>query len=134
MREVVRRRDAGTRLDVAIAQALEDVVDRTRPDSPSVFAELRRRHPHLVPHRLRKSTLLALSWAIEDEFCARATRPHLFGGFQRTLFFDKARQRWDELARVARSTFVFADFPWRPGPGTAAPGPGSDVSRRADAS
>jgi DNA-binding transcriptional MerR regulator len=103
---VLRRRDAGIRLEVAIAEAASRA-----PETPSVFAELRRRHPHLAPHRLRKSTLLALSWALEDECCARAQRPILFGAFQQERFYTSARPRWTELARVARATFVMADFP-----------------------
>ncbi|MGN6162409.1 MAG: MerR family transcriptional regulator, partial [Marmoricola sp.] len=66
VQQVLRRKEAGLRLEVAIAEAAA-----TRPpESPSVFAELRRRHPGLAVHRLRKSTLIALSWAIEDECCA----------------------------------------------------------------
>lgn len=105
--KVLRRRDAGIRLDVAIAEA----AGSTAPGSPSVFAELRRRHPHLAPHRLKKSTLLALSWALEDEFCARAERPVLFGAFQTERFYAPSASRWNELARVARSAMVLADFP-----------------------
>lgn len=104
---VVRRRDAGVRLDVAVAEALGS----RAPAAPSVFAELRRRHPALAPHRLRKSTLLALSWALEDEFCARADAPVLFGGFQEERYFRPSVARWRELARVARTAMVFADFP-----------------------
>jgi DICT domain-containing protein len=105
--KVLRRRDAGIRLDVAIAEASGS----TAPGSPSVFAELRRRHPQLAPHRLKKSTLLALSWALEDEFCARAERPVLFGAFQTERFYAPSATRWNELARVARSAMVLADFP-----------------------
>ena len=105
--KVLRRRDAGIRLDVAIAEAAVSHA----PGSPSVFAELRRRHPHLAPHRLKKSTLLALSWALEDEFCARAERPVLFGAFQTERFYAPSASRWNELARVARSAMVLADFP-----------------------
>ena len=76
----------------------------------SVFAELRRRHPALPVHRLRKPTLVALSWAIEDECCARAQRPLLFGAFQRAVYLRASTPRWRELARVARSAMVFADF------------------------
>ncbi|HEX2893855.1 MAG TPA: DICT sensory domain-containing protein [Marmoricola sp.] len=106
VRQVLRRRDAGIRLDVAIAEA----VGTTAPSAPSVFAEIRRRHPALGPHRLRKSTLLAVSWALEDEFCARADRPVLFGAFQEERFYRAAAPRWRELARVARSTMVLGDF------------------------
>ncbi|KAB2812282.1 MerR family transcriptional regulator [Pimelobacter simplex] len=105
VRQVVRRKDAGIRLDVAIAEAAAS----RPPASPSVFAELRRRHPALAVHRLRKSTLIALSWAIEDECCAVADRPVLFGAFQRPEFYAPSARRWAELARVARSAVVFAD-------------------------
>lgn len=105
VRQVIRRRDAGIRLETAIAE-----VGATRaPSSPSIFAELRRRHPSLPSHRLRKSTLIALSWAIEDECCALAERPVLFGAFQRAEFFEPAAARWAELNRVSRSTIVLAD-------------------------
>ena len=109
VREVLGRRDAGVRLDVAIAQVLA-TPPPVEPPTDSVYAELRRKHPHLAPSRLRKSTLVGLSWAIEDEFCARADRAHLFGAFQRTAHWVASRRRWAELARVARSAWVFADF------------------------
>ncbi len=105
VRQVVRRKDAGVRLELAIAEASA----QTAPASPSIFAELRRRHPNLAVHRLRKSTLIALSWAIEDECCAVADSPVLFGAFQRGDSFAPAAARWTELARVARSAIVFAD-------------------------
>lgn len=104
---VLRRRDAGIRLEVAIAEAAAS----TAPETPSIFAELRRRHPHLMPHHLRKSTLLAVSWALEDECCARAESPLLWGAFQERRFWTPSVPRWNELARVARSTMVMADFP-----------------------
>ena len=63
VQQVLRRKEAGVRLEVAIAEASA----ATAPTSPSIFAELRRKHPTLVTHRLRKSTLIALSWALEDE-------------------------------------------------------------------
>jgi MerR family transcriptional regulator, light-induced transcriptional regulator len=106
VQQVLRRRDAGIRLDVAIAEA----VGSTVTGSSSVFADRRRRHPQLAPYRLRKSTLLALSWALEDEFCARAERPVLFGAFQDKRFYEAAAPRWRELARVARSAMAFGDF------------------------
>lgn len=110
---VVRRRDAGVRVDAAIAEARAGL----RPTSPSVFAELRRRHPGLGVQWLRKPTLLALSWAIEDEFIARANRAHVFGAFQHERRYLASEPRWNELARAAGSAFVFADFP----SGTASP-------------
>lgn len=106
VRSVARRRDAGLRLDVAIAE----ILDSARPTSGSVYATLRRDHPHLRAERLHKSTLTALSWAIEDEFCARADRARIFGAFQTSALYRPSRARWAELARVATSATVYADF------------------------
>ncbi len=103
--QILRRKSAGIRLEIAIAEALAS----RPPESPSIFAGLRRRHPGLAPHRLRKSTLIALSWAIEDECCALADSPILFGGFQRSEFYLPAAARWRELNRVARCAVVFAN-------------------------
>lgn len=118
--DVMARRDAGSRLEAAIA----DVADLARPAAPSIFARLRQTHPHLTPLRLRKSTLLALSWAIEDEFCAKADHARIFGSFQRERYFNAAGERWTELARVAQVAMVFADFPDTPVP-SALPAPTS---------
>ena len=55
--DVLRRREAGIRLDVAIEQVRDGgtaVVRAQRAGSPSVYADLRRRHPSLHVHRLRK--------------------------------------------------------------------------------
>lgn len=103
---VVQHKDAGTRLEQAIRRAMADA----QPAAPSVYAHLRRRHPAIGVHRLKKSTLLGLSWAMEDEFCAKADRASIYGAFQRERYYRKAQPRWTELARVARSATVLADF------------------------
>jgi DICT domain-containing protein len=109
--QVLRRRDAGARLEVALAEAaVAQLAVEGPPGAPSVYAVLRHRHPDLHPQRLKKATLIALSWAIEDECCARAERAIIFGAFQEARNFRAAQQRWTELARVARSATVFADF------------------------
>ncbi len=113
--DVVRRQQEGVRLEAAIAATLvhalgSDGQRRMVPGERSVFAALRRRHPQLTPQRLGKPMLLALSWAIEDEFCSRALAPHLFGSFQHDSYFRAARRRWDDLALGARTAAVFADF------------------------
>src|SRR3954466_10038296 len=115
VRAVLRRRESGARLEVAIAGvALARAADAEPPGAPSIHAAMRRLHPSLHPQRLRKSTLLALSWAIEDECCARAEKPMIFGAFQEERFYRAAQARWTELARVARATTVFAGFPVDP--------------------
>ena len=115
--QVLRRRDSGMRLEVAIAGvARTDSTTGTPPAAPSVYAAMRRLHPNLQPQRLKKSTLLAVSWAIEDECCARAEQPMIFGGFQEEHYYRAAEERWTELARSARSTTVFAAFSQEPDP------------------
>jgi DICT domain-containing protein len=109
VKEVARRREAGVRLEAAIAAACSRRTD-VAASTTSVYAELRRQHRHLAPQRLRKATLLSLSWAMEDECCARAQSPRLYGAFQEARFFEQSRPRWRELARTARSATVFADF------------------------
>jgi MerR family transcriptional regulator, light-induced transcriptional regulator len=117
VRQVLRRREAGSRLEVAITGVvLAEATTNAAPGAPSVFATLRRLHPTLQPQRLRKSSLLALSWAIEDECCALAETPMIFGAFQRERYYRAAEERWTELARVARSTMVFAKFEQEPPP------------------
>ena len=117
VRQVLRRREAGSRLEVAIAGVvLAEASTGAAPGAPSVFATLRRLHPTLQPQRLRKTSLLALSWAIEDECCALAETPMLFGAFQKERYYRAAEERWTELARVARSTMVFAQFEQQPPP------------------
>ena len=115
--QVLRRQEAGMRLDLAIAEVTRarDLMDPA-PGLPSVYAVLRQQHPTLQPHRLKKATLLALSWAIEDECCARAARPIIFGSFQKARYFRAAQDRWTELARIARSSVAFAAFEDAPEP------------------
>ena len=103
---VLRRRTEGVRLEVAVAEAFRD--REPTPAVPSVFATLRRTHPHLTPTRLRRATLVALSRAIEDECCARAQGPVLFGSFQQPRRYAASAARWTELARTARRTVLVA--------------------------
>lgn len=103
--DVVRHRQGGLSLHAAVRR-----VAAGPRVSRSVYAELRRRHPQLTPQVLSRTTLVALSHAIEDECCARASQPVLFGGFQRERFVRASSDRWLELSRTAMSTVVFADF------------------------
>ena len=109
--EVLRHRSSGFGLEAAVRLA-----EAESRRSQSVYAELRRRHPELTPQLLSKASLVALSHAIEDECCARAEGPLLFGGFQRDAFLRKSYARWVELARPARVAVVFADLPTPPAP------------------
>ncbi len=104
---VLRLREGGLHLEQAIAQVRHD--DATLTEG-SVYAALRHRFPELPSYTLEKRTLLALSWAIEDESVALARRPLLIGSFQAGRYFEASATRWHELARVARSSYVLADF------------------------
>lgn len=101
--EVLRHRDAGLALEAAIRRAATQ-----SHESRSIYAELRRGFPDLVPQVLSKRSLLALSRAIEDECCALAEQPLLFGSFQ-SGYHGASRARWIELARTARAAVVFAN-------------------------
>jgi DICT domain-containing protein len=103
---VLRERAAG----LSLGAAIERVRGAIEQPEPSIFAGLRRRRPELQPVAVRKPALIALSHAIEDESCARAERPLLFGAFQRERFYRQAQERWRELARTAELAVVFADF------------------------
>ncbi|MGH2896065.1 MAG: DICT sensory domain-containing protein [Solirubrobacteraceae bacterium] len=106
VREVLRLRDQGLSLPAAI----ERVRSRRAPVAVSVFAGLRRRRPGLVPTVLPKPAVLALSRAIEDEYCAQAADGVLLGSFQRERFYRRAQRRWRELARTADLAVALADF------------------------
>lgn len=126
--QVLRRRQDG----IALKAAIRGVSPDPYP-SRSVYAELRKRHPELAPQVLSKASLIALSHAIEDECCARAAQPLLFGAFQREVHLEPSRERWVELARTARSAVAFAELP--PGRVTGGEGRGRlvEVALPADA-
>ena len=107
VRQVVRDRDAGWSLEAAIDHAR----GAEHPADNSIFAGVRRRRPELPVYELSHKAMLAISQAIEDEYCARAERAVLLGSFERVEFFERSEDRWNELARTAALTVVFADFP-----------------------
>lgn len=107
VRRVVRERDGGLSLSAAIARA----TSVGGPPEPSIFAGLRQRRPELPSNLLSKRALTALSFAIEDESCARAERPVFFASFQSERFYRQVESRWRTFARTARFAAVLADFP-----------------------
>ena len=114
VREVRRLRDQGLSLPAAIDRARR----QRRAPAASVFAGLRRRRPDVTPIVLPKPAILALTRAIEDEYCAHAAEGLLVGCFQRERFYRRAERRWRELARTARLAVALAEFPAaRLGPG-----------------
>jgi DICT domain-containing protein len=59
---------------------------------------------------LTKPAVLALSRAIEDEYCAQAAGGVLIASFQRERFYRQSQRRWHELARTAELAVALADF------------------------
>jgi MerR family transcriptional regulator, light-induced transcriptional regulator len=106
VRAVIRHRKEGLSLPAAILRAGA----RRRPGTMSIFAGLRERRPDLQPMALSKRALLALTRAIEDEHCARASSGVLIGSFQSARFYRQSQRRWRELARTARIAVALAEF------------------------
>jgi DICT domain-containing protein len=104
--EVVALRRQGLSLRAAIAR------ERLRhpPAVTSVFAGIRQRRPDVAPAILSKRVVLALTHAIEDEYCAHAAHGVLIACFQRERFYRSAQRRWQELARTAELAITLADF------------------------
>ena len=108
--QVVHDREAGLELRAAIERAKSSPAADPAGADDSIFAGLRRRRPYLQPYLLPKSTLLAVSHAIEDECGAGAEKAMLFASFQRERFYRGAEARWRDLAGPARFALVLADF------------------------
>ncbi len=109
---VVREREKGLELRAAIEKARRwsKTAPATAGGEDSIFAGLRRLHPHLESHLLPKRTLVAVSQAIEDECGAGAEKAILFATFQQERFYRRAQARWRDLAGPARFAAVLADF------------------------
>ena len=107
VREVLSLREEGLSLSAAIERARA----RRPGTTGSVFAGLRERRPGVAPALLPKRAVLALTRAIEDEYCARAADGILVGSFQRERFYRHTERRWRELARTSELAIALADFP-----------------------
>jgi DICT domain-containing protein len=79
-------------------------------DRPSIYGAIASAPDPVPARRLRKSTLLAISRAIEDETLARAAEPVVVGAFQSVANFKGVEHRYERMARNADACVVFADF------------------------
>ncbi len=95
---------------MGLAAAVDTVQRRRRRPVESVHAVMAREFPHLGVQRLGRRSLIAASYAVEDEALARAERPLVLGTFQAGDRFADQRRRWDELARTAAWSAVVAEF------------------------
>jgi MerR family transcriptional regulator, light-induced transcriptional regulator len=115
--ETLRRVQAYRRRGLSVRAA----IDRAREsggasDRPSLYAAVAATDHGARPQVLRRTTLEALSRAIEHETLALAAAPILVGAFQRERFYRAVEPRWRRLAAHADAAVVFADFatPRRP--------------------
>lgn len=110
--EALRRVIAYRHRGLSVAAAIERARESGAPtDRPSIYAAVAASEPGIRPQVLRKSTLIALSRAIEHEVIARAAAPVVFGAFQRDPFYRSVEPRYRRMAQLADAAVVFADFP-----------------------
>ena len=109
--EALRRVASFRRVGLSIPAAIERVrTDDVGSDRPSIYAAVANLDPSARPQLLRKSTLVALSQAIEHEALARAASPVLFASFQEERFYRPAERRYRRLAAQSDAACVFAAF------------------------
>jgi MerR family transcriptional regulator, light-induced transcriptional regulator len=107
LRRVVAYRDLGLSVPTALerARAAGGSTDR-----PSLFGAIVTAGEPVQPQRLRKSTLFAISRAIEDETLARGAGPIVIGAFQDERNYRGVEHRYRRLARVADACVAFGSF------------------------
>ena len=107
LRRVVAYRDRGLSVPAALerARAAGGSTDR-----PSLYGAIVAAGEPVQPRRLRKSTLFAISRAIEDETLARAAGPIVIGAFQDERNYRAVEHRYRRLARVADACVAFGGF------------------------
>jgi MerR family transcriptional regulator, light-induced transcriptional regulator len=107
LRQVLALRHRGLSVPAAI--------DRARDtggvsDHPSIYAAVAATDHGARPQVLKKSTLVALSRAIEHELLAHAAAPVVVGAFQYERFYRDVEPRYRRIAQVADESCVFANF------------------------
>jgi MerR family transcriptional regulator, light-induced transcriptional regulator len=110
--EAVRRVQALRHRGLSIAAAVERTLQTGGiEERPSIYAAVSATDLGARPQVLKKSTLVALSRAIEHETLAHAVSPVLVAAFQHEPFYREVEARYRRIARVADAAMVFADFP-----------------------
>ncbi len=109
--EAIRRVLACRRRGLSVPAAIERARGAGPTDHPSIYAAVAAAGGEPAARPLRKSTLFALSRAMEDEALARAARPIVFAAFQHERFYRAVEHRYRRLAQASDAAVVFADFP-----------------------
>jgi len=119
IRRVLTLRRRGLSIPVAVEQARAQSSGVAA--QPSLYASIASLDPSAHPRVLRRSTLDAMSHAIEDELVARAANGIVIGAFQRERHYRPVAHRYEHIALRSDAAVVFADFPaLRTGLGTPA--------------
>jgi len=109
--ETLLRVQAYRHRGLTIAAAIERAIEEGGiSEHPSIYAAVSSSGRDLHPQMLRKSTLIALSRAIEHEALASAAKPVLIGAFQHEAFYRAVEPRYRQLSNQADVAVVFADF------------------------
>jgi DICT domain-containing protein len=107
----LRRAMAYRTQGLSIPAALERAREATgATDRPSFYGALCDDMAGARPMVLAKSTLIAMSRAMEEEAIARGARPVVFAAFQDERFYRQVEHRYRALARTADAVTVFARF------------------------
>ena len=107
LRRVMAYRHRGLSVPAAIERARET---GGAADHPSIYAAVAASDYGARPQVLRKSTLVALSRAIEHETLAQAASPVLFGAFQHEAFYREVEPRYRRISQFSDAAVAFADF------------------------
>ncbi|MEP6952786.1 MAG: DICT sensory domain-containing protein [Solirubrobacteraceae bacterium] len=107
LRRAQAYRHRGLSVPAALERARENGGDSAHP---SIYAAVAATDHGARPQVLRKSTLVALSRAIEHETLAHAACPMLFAAFQREEFYREVEPRYRRIAQHSDAACVFADF------------------------
>ncbi|MEH3053579.1 MAG: MerR family transcriptional regulator [Patulibacter minatonensis] len=110
IRAVLALRRRGLSIPVAIERAHRGASIAVEPH-PSIYTAVTAVDPNAYPRVLRRSTLAAMSHAIEDEFLSRGASGIVVGAFQRQPFYARVAHRYEQMAPRSDITLVFADFP-----------------------
>ncbi len=110
--EALRRALAFRHRGLSVPAAIERARETGGPaDRPSIYAAVASTDHGGRPQVLKKSTLVALSRAIEHETLAQAASPVLFSAFQHEAFYREVEARYRRIARFSDAVVAFADFP-----------------------
>lgn len=87
---------------------MSDFPEERLCQSRSVLSELLRQMPHLRSHLYFKSSLTALSHAMEDRVLAGTDRPLLIASFQQEKFYRQEAHRYRRLGEISDQVYVLA--------------------------